>query len=139
VHCPAHRDRSPSLDVAERGRILVVCRAGCSQLDVIGPLQRRGLWPTRQAPPSRSEEPPLATARRHVLQEARSQRWGRAGVLAAYGFADELRYARRAVDELRRAALDPADARTWERLAVAAEVELLTALVEIELDEGRMA
>lgn len=45
ARCPAHADKHPSLDIAERdGRALFVCRAGCSQRDVIDALTVRGLW-----------------------------------------------------------------------------------------------
>jgi len=45
--CPAHKDKHPSLSVDEGrdGKVLVVCRAGCSQADVIDALRDRGLWP----------------------------------------------------------------------------------------------
>ncbi len=44
--CPAHDDRTPSLDVTERdGKILVKCRANCSQDAVLEALSNRGLWP----------------------------------------------------------------------------------------------
>jgi RecA-family ATPase len=44
--CPAHDDHDPSLSIAERdGRLLFVCRAGCSQDNVIDALRSRGLWP----------------------------------------------------------------------------------------------
>jgi hypothetical protein len=46
VRCPAHEDRHASLDVTEApdGRVLLVCRAGCSQTEVIDALRERGLW-----------------------------------------------------------------------------------------------
>jgi hypothetical protein len=48
--CPAHDDRHPSLDITEApdGRVLFICRAGCSQTEVIDALRERGLW----SPPS---------------------------------------------------------------------------------------
>jgi putative DNA primase/helicase len=44
--CPAHRDRDPSLSIAQGddGRILVHCHAGCEQGAVIDALRSRGLW-----------------------------------------------------------------------------------------------
>lgn len=42
--CPAHDDNDPSLAIDEKdGRILVHCKAGCSQDEVIGGLRGRGL------------------------------------------------------------------------------------------------
>jgi hypothetical protein len=45
--CPAHSDRDPSLDVRDTrdGRVLVVCRVGCAQIDVIHALMDLKLWP----------------------------------------------------------------------------------------------
>lgn len=50
THCPgpshARGDRNPSLTVHERdGKVLVNCKGGCSQGDVIADLQSRDLWP----------------------------------------------------------------------------------------------
>ena len=49
ARCPSHRDRHPSLSIAEKnGRTVFICRAGCTQPEVIAPLTARGLWaPTR--------------------------------------------------------------------------------------------
>jgi len=49
THCPAHKDEWPSLSIAdgEDGKVLVHCRAGCSQDAVIAALRERGLWPNR--------------------------------------------------------------------------------------------
>jgi len=43
--CPAHDDHNPSLHVeeGEDGRVLMVCRAGCSQAEVLAALEERGL------------------------------------------------------------------------------------------------
>ena len=47
--CPAHNDHDPSLDVRDTvGGVLVNCRAGCSQREVIAALGALGLWPGRQ-------------------------------------------------------------------------------------------
>ena len=37
ARCPAHKDSSPSLSIAEKsdGRVLIHCHAGCSSLDVL--------------------------------------------------------------------------------------------------------
>ena len=46
AHCPAHRDRTPSLSIrrSSSGKTLVHCFGGCSQKDVIAALERAGLW-----------------------------------------------------------------------------------------------
>lgn len=45
ARCPAHDDHSPSLSIRDAAnKILVNCRAGCSQTDVIAALKVRGLW-----------------------------------------------------------------------------------------------
>ncbi len=45
-HCPAHDDRNPSLSVtiANDGKLLVYCHAGCPQEVVIFKLIEKGLW-----------------------------------------------------------------------------------------------
>lgn len=44
--CPAHADHDPSLSIREEdGQLLVICRAGCDQRDVIAAIKARGLWP----------------------------------------------------------------------------------------------
>ena len=46
THCPAHDDRTPSMDVTvNNDKMLVKCHAGCGQDAVIGALKERGLWP----------------------------------------------------------------------------------------------
>jgi hypothetical protein len=51
ARCPAHDDSRPSLSIREgrEGRVLVCCRAGCSQGEVISVLRARGLWPETRA------------------------------------------------------------------------------------------
>jgi hypothetical protein len=45
VRCPAHSDRHPSLDITDAGgAVLLVCRAGCTQREVIEALSKRDLW-----------------------------------------------------------------------------------------------
>ncbi len=45
LHCPAHRDSTPSLSLTRKGSLLLIhCFGGCSQSTVIGALRRRGLW-----------------------------------------------------------------------------------------------
>jgi hypothetical protein len=44
--CPAHDDHTPSLSIIEKdGKVLLRCRAGCTQEEVLDALRRRGLWP----------------------------------------------------------------------------------------------
>lgn len=48
ARCPSHNDHNPSLSIAERdGKLLLKCRAGCSQDDVVAALRARGLWEAR--------------------------------------------------------------------------------------------
>ena len=50
--CPAHDDQSPSLAITEKdGKVVFVCRAGCSQEAVIAALKERGLWGANIAAP----------------------------------------------------------------------------------------
>jgi hypothetical protein len=45
THCPVHADHTPSLNVNARGDLVLVhCKAGCSQDDVISKLREVGLW-----------------------------------------------------------------------------------------------
>lgn len=47
ARCPAHDDRTPSLQIRDSGlKVLVHCFGGCSQLAVIDTLKSRGLWET---------------------------------------------------------------------------------------------
>jgi hypothetical protein len=44
-HCPAHDDSRPSLSLTEEnGKVLFICRAGCSQEAVLEELRARDLW-----------------------------------------------------------------------------------------------
>ena len=52
--CPSHPDKHPSLNIEEHdGKVLLICRAGCSQREVIAALTDRGLWKASSAPSSR--------------------------------------------------------------------------------------
>lgn len=43
--CPAHADHNPTLSITEKdGKLLVICRAGCTQEAVISAIKARGLW-----------------------------------------------------------------------------------------------
>ncbi|HLJ67571.1 MAG TPA: hypothetical protein VKX16_09455, partial [Chloroflexota bacterium] len=55
AHCPAHDDQHPSLDIAVRAdKVLVHCRAGCSQDAVLDALKWAGLWHANEAKPASS-------------------------------------------------------------------------------------
>lgn len=75
--CPAHDDKNPSLSISEgrQGVVLVNCRSGCAQADVIQALRDRGLWGSaprgdrpRPAPRPRDTEPDPEDSRR--MQQA---------------------------------------------------------------------
>jgi hypothetical protein len=55
ARCPAHKDRTPSLSVAETdvSTVLLKCFAGCSQDAVIDALRHRGLWEHDRRYPAR--------------------------------------------------------------------------------------
>jgi hypothetical protein len=56
VPCPSHSDRHPSLDITDaNGLTLLICRAGCTQREIIDVLRVRGLW--RDGTPSHGREP----------------------------------------------------------------------------------
>lgn len=62
--CPAHNDHTPSLSIIENdGKILLTCRAGCTQAAVIEALKGRGLWSDK---PNGADRP--ADPRRIVAQ-----------------------------------------------------------------------
>jgi hypothetical protein len=142
AHCPSHSDRRPSLSLDERGgRILFHCHTGCSQREVIGALQARGLWstPRPSSTPSARHESPLAAARRQVLEDARRQRWSDQGVQLLYMLSDWIRATRRKSVTLRAlvASLEGAAEReaAYDILSRAAFAEALAHAVEAELDE----
>jgi hypothetical protein len=72
ARCPAHADKNPSLNLrdADDGRVLVICRSGCRQRDVIRALRDLGLWP-RHEPLTPAERRAWALARRRAEAEAR--------------------------------------------------------------------
>lgn len=73
ARCPAHDDRSPSLSVTDayNGRVLVNCFSGCTQKEIIGALQQRGLWPEKQE--ARQETAEARRARRKADRERRDR------------------------------------------------------------------
>ena len=50
AHCPAPMSSNPSLTISEGddGLVLVHCKSGCAQSDVLVALRTRGLWPERK-------------------------------------------------------------------------------------------
>jgi hypothetical protein len=77
--CPAHRDRDPSLSIADgrEGRVLVKCFGGCDQGAVIAALRARGLWPGR-VDRDRRPDPKLERQRREADKADRARRVTRA-------------------------------------------------------------
>jgi AAA domain len=65
--CPAHDDRTPSLDIdaGDGGRVLLKCRAGCEQAAVIDALKRKGLWANGREHNPHEDHP-------HLTPEARA-------------------------------------------------------------------
>ena len=72
ARCPAHRDRSPSLSIAEGrdGRILLHCFAGCSTDAILAALNlsRRDLF---QGPPPKPEQLDALEAGRKAAEQQR--------------------------------------------------------------------
>lgn len=62
AHCPAHKDKSPSLSIAEGvdGRILLHDFAGCSSNDIVAALNLalKDLFPTHQPPRTTTDSNP---------------------------------------------------------------------------------
>ena len=119
THCPAHVDRRPSLGIDDKGgRVLVICRAGCSQDEVIAALRTRGLWGT----------PPMPGRERSPAEEAlalaRAIRTRLSPWLARYRDADEDRFVSQTIVRARQVAtaLGDCDA-AWALLEAAAELE----------------
>jgi hypothetical protein len=71
--CPAHDDSMPSFSIRESGdgRTLVHCHAGCSQVQVIGALRSRDLWPNND--PRRPAPYPVAERRPNEDDAKRSK------------------------------------------------------------------
>ncbi len=125
THCPAHQDSTPSLGVAVRdGRLLVICRAGCAQAEVIAALRARGLWGPATAMRPRRELSPAEAARRDVLTKARRDLRRLAAYHEVFAEADSLRIAHRTAAHARRVAieLDVSEV-VWALLTQAAALE----------------
>lgn len=79
ARCPAHRDRTPSLAIAEAddGRPLVHCHAGCPQDAVIAALRNAGLWNSNGAvelTPEHREAVALRAAQREAEESEKRER-----------------------------------------------------------------
>jgi hypothetical protein len=146
--CPGHRDREPSLDVAEGddGRALLYCRAGCNTSDILRALGLRyaDLFPPR-TDAARREAPQTRTvdetdrARRDVLAEARRHQARRDRYAHINAEADHIRHCDRVVREARALAtrLGPRED-VFDLLARAAELDTLTRADEVRLDDDTL-
>jgi hypothetical protein len=134
-HCPSHfPDRHPSLAITERkGKVLFICRSGCSQTEVLDGLRSRGLW----RPASAVSGVAAAGPRRHVGDEAQREPWARPGVLDLYCIADGIRQRHSCADHLRRTVTRAGDCeRAWDDAAVAAAYDLDANRIENDFDEA---
>jgi hypothetical protein len=100
AYCPSHeadgKRHAPSMSICERdGKVLLCCRAGCAQRDVIAALRARGLWPDR-------ERPTWTPAERHEWRRQQrelerdlpdARHWRRAAVLLGEAVLDKLKAA----------------------------------------------
>lgn len=83
THCPGHNDKTPSLTVDfKNGQLLIRCRAGCSQEQVIDALRERGLWsPNGHVDIPKKSLVGTPSPRRHGSEAPRK-------VLATYDYRD---------------------------------------------------
>jgi hypothetical protein len=108
------------------GRVLVCCRAGCAQADVVVALCERGLWGSAPAARPRRELSPGEAARREVLAKARRDLRRLAEYHEVLAEADSLRFAHQTAARARRVATELGDSDSnavWELLAHAAALE----------------
>lgn len=130
ARCPSHRDRSPSLSIAEvgGGRPLLHCHAGCTYDEITSAL---GLERTERTHP-----PPCSTFN-EALTIARRQPWAREDVALNYTIAAAIRRRRRAVDIARDAATRASDRpESWALLARAARMDVEATAIEAELEDA---
>lgn len=138
THCPVHEpDRRPSLGVDDRGgRVLVHCRAGCPQFEVLAALRARGLWALSGIPHPRRPRSPLNEARAWARAEIRRQRARLAPYQDLSIISDFIRSRLQAAAAARRVATARGDCEpTWGLLARAATLEAEARMVESEVDE----
>lgn len=140
THCPAHADRSPSLGVDERGgRLLVHCRAGCRQEDVLAALRLRGLWANTSLGRrllAGGRVSLLDEARERVREEAERQRQHLEAARELNALGDHIRLKTQAIAEARKVAAAMGECEeAWGLLDLAAKVERETRALELELDE----
>lgn len=83
ARCPAHSDRSPSLSIREGndGRVLVLCRAGCTLDSILAALRlgKRDLF--AGPPPSPEQQAALRVAQEARQSAARAERNARLAAL----------------------------------------------------------
>lgn len=83
ARCPAHNDRSPSLSIREGddGRVLVLCRAGCSLESILTVLKLAKHDLFAGPPPSPEQQAALRAAREACQSAARARRKARLAAL----------------------------------------------------------
>jgi hypothetical protein len=142
--CPAHHDRSPSLSVrvADDGKVLLRCFAGCRIEEITAALgiSVRDLFPPRGNGQERRPRPrprsELDQARLDVVRTARHQQQRLAPYRTLFATADAVREGFQSAAAGRRAATSRGDAEeSWELLAAVAALECDALSVEAELDE----
>jgi hypothetical protein len=129
ARCPSHRDRSPSLSIAEgiRGRLLLHCHAGCEYDAIAAALKLQ-----------RSVRPAIRRPRIDViLEQAHRQPWAREEIRLTYVIADAIRHHRQRADRLRRTATVAGDTEhTWDVVAIAADLDRKAERIEVLIEEA---
>jgi hypothetical protein len=119
--------------------VLVICRAGCAQADVLAALRARGLWGApREFSRRRENRTILEAARAEAVTRERSAEARRAPHNAATRAADEYREAMREVAAARAIATTagPDAPGVWDALALAARVEIDVEAALAEAEAG---
>jgi hypothetical protein len=124
-HCPTHPDARPSFAIADRGRVLFHCRAGCLQTDVIAALKGRGLWGSPRVVLTRPALSPFEAARTEAVARERMAESRRAPHRPTWAAADAYRTSMGEVAAARAiaTAAGPDAPGAWDTLALAAEAE----------------